>query len=366
MDNDFAQIKKAVKSIKLTEDEKFLMRQNILNNGAGYLPSQYRQAKSPYFSFYKFAPSFAMIMIVVLAGGTSAFAEKTVPGDFLYALKISVNEPVAGLFAFSKEEKTEWQERLVERRLGEAQKLVAQERLDEKTRTYLADKIQTQVDEFNISANELALQKNESANSLDLNVRLQASLRAHEGVLLAISNKKNTDSSTKQETDKLIAMLTKSQDRVRDSHEDIVSKDNIAIPAVTAMLGVAGTTADDKTSVLSKKESAQDLLNSIKLTYQKEKLGLSVNIQDKIDNKLAEVEKIIKEGNVVLESSDYANAAEKFQVAIDLANSAKLLMLSNAIKEDIEEDLEIEEEDSFDIEEYQIYEEDDDQETEED
>lgn len=335
MNSEFELIIKTVKNIKLTEDEKFSMRQNILNERLNYFPSPYQYVESSYFmpARFKFVPAFAMILIVVLAGSTSAFAEKAIPGDFFYGVKTLVNEPVAGIFAFTKEEKIEWQERLVERRLAEAQKLVSKNSLNENTRVYLENKIKNQVNQFSTNANELALQKKETANSSGLNIRLQASLKAYENVLTTLSDNIETDASTKQETKKLLAVLAKSQDRVRDDQKNIELDVEV-----------------DSVVVLAKKDTALNLLNSTKLLYQNKKVNLSANIQNKINNKLAEVETELGDGQAFFSSSDYANAADKFRSAIGSANSAKLLILSNTIKGDIEDEAGIDREDSEDIE----------------
>jgi hypothetical protein len=51
-------------------------------------------------------------------------AESAVPGDLLYSVKVSVNEPVLGVFALSPEAKAVWQVKLTERRLWEEQVLI--------------------------------------------------------------------------------------------------------------------------------------------------------------------------------------------------------------------------------------------------
>ncbi len=367
MEKEFESIIKAVKNIKLSDAEKGEMRASVFENlslrveqndvvtnqKSNRLIEYYQIIKNYYFmnNKYKLVPVMVMVLIVVLAGGTSAFAEKAVPGDLLYGVKVSVNEPIAGIFAVTKEEKVEWQERLVERRLVEAQKLVAQNNLKENTRAYLESKIQNQVAEFSAGSNDLASLGGGSASSSDdLNIRLQASLKAYSNVLAVVSNDKNTKDETKQEMGKLLAVLSDSQNKIKDNYNKLESKDNKETQTFSAA-GTDTSNASDSSLAETKQNEATNLLNSIKLTYQKEKNGLSVNIQDKINGKLAQVETTIEEGKTLLASSDYANATDKFQLAIDQANTTKLLMLSNSIKGDIEDDMGIENEDSGDIEE---------------
>ena len=65
-----------------------------------------------------------MPIILILAlmfggGGISYAAEGAVPGDALYPIKVSVNEEVRDLVAFSPEAKADWETRRLERRLAE-------------------------------------------------------------------------------------------------------------------------------------------------------------------------------------------------------------------------------------------------------
>ena len=381
MNKEFESIIKAIKSIKLKEDEKSIMLANLLeevppsyeenqnatNSTTSRLYYYYQSIKNNYFLINKnkFVPIFAMVLIVVLTGGTSAFAEKAVPGDLLYKIKVSINEPVTGIFSsLSKEEETEWKERLVERRLEEAQKLISKNNFKKTTRIELENQIKGQIDEFTVNVNELALEKNKSTNSSDINIRLQASLSAHENILKKLSEKETMSTDTKQETKKLLASLDKYKDKVNSDHESLElnmgvesnpkiastnkiedDKDTSSDSEMTSKTtsdytslttSISATASADSTSTLAKQNAAENLLNSTKLSYQKEKINLSTNIQNQIDNKLILSETALKEGKTFITSYDYIKATEKFQLVISGINEAKLLMLSNLKKGDIE------------------------------
>lgn len=274
------------------------------------------------------------ISVVLLLGTTLAFAEKSVPGNLLYGVKVFVNEPVAGVFAFTKEEKTEWKERLVERRLEEAKKLISENKLDEANRLELENKIKNQVEDFNVKVKELALIKNQSVNSSDLNIRMQASLQAYKNVFDNISSSENTNEITKQEIKKLVYVIQNSSQTV---NQDTNLQINTNQPT------------EDSSTASQKEKDVDNLLKTVKLSYQKDKIKLSANIQNQIDSKLSSSEKSIEEGKILLNTSDYKGAVDKFNLSINALNSTKLLMLSNVIKSHIESD--DEEDDSDDIEE---------------
>jgi hypothetical protein len=75
-------------------------------------------------------------MIFVLGGGVlAAAAENALPGDTLYAVKVSFTEPILGAFKRSnKKQEAEWSMHLLERRLDEAEAIAttpnAQRRAD--------------------------------------------------------------------------------------------------------------------------------------------------------------------------------------------------------------------------------------------
>ena len=56
----------------------------------------------------KLIPTIVIVLVAVVFGSTSAYAEKAIPGDPLYTMKLNVNEKVAGIFSVTKEEKAEY------------------------------------------------------------------------------------------------------------------------------------------------------------------------------------------------------------------------------------------------------------------
>jgi len=358
MEKEFKFVIKILKNIKLSKNEKLIMRidllkqlniletkqKDIINPIFNRFNYYFQDIKNNYFMINKNKfVSFVVIFILVFTGSTSVLAEKAIPGDLLYGVKISINEKIASIFALSKEEKTEWQERLVERRLKEAQKLVFNNNFDETTRISLENKIKNHIDKFSSNATELSLEKDKSLNSSDLNIKLQASLKAYENVLENFSEDVAIQDDTKQETEKLLVSLGEYKDKISFDNENLelnvgINLENVSTTPVVIV---------DITSATTKQIAASDLLNETKLLYQKEKINLSINIQNKIDNKFALAEINLQEGEKLMTSFDYVNSTDKFQLVINETNEAKLLMLSNVIKGDIEDDIGIE--DSNDI-----------------
>ncbi len=126
------------------------------------------------------------LIIVLLLGGSSVVAERAVPGNALYTMKINVNENVADFFAVSPQADAEWHARAAERRLEEAATLAAEGKLtvDKKTRIEEnfkrhADKVAARIEEFRARSNFEA--------QVDIASKFETSLKAHEAVLAKFS-----------------------------------------------------------------------------------------------------------------------------------------------------------------------------------
>jgi hypothetical protein len=103
------------------------------------------------FSFVTYrrsAYAFASFLLVLTSGiGTSIAAQRTLPGDALYAVKINVNERVATALAFTSTSQAMVHAQLAERRLTEVTALAVAERLTPETRATLVDNFKTHVAE---------------------------------------------------------------------------------------------------------------------------------------------------------------------------------------------------------------------------
>lgn len=72
----------------------------------------------------------AALLVFIAGGGASLAAERSLPGEGLYAFKTNVNERLLEKLAFSAQAKAEWEQRLVERRVEEADQLILEGKLD--------------------------------------------------------------------------------------------------------------------------------------------------------------------------------------------------------------------------------------------
>lgn len=129
------------KKINLSSSEK----ETLLNNLSAYVdsnPVKNIPIKSPFVSWSMFVnirahavySATALVLIVGMGVGTTFAAEKALPGDLLYPVKIKVTEPVRGALKVTPKAREEWESKKALKRLEEAEKLVEKGNLNTKNR----------------------------------------------------------------------------------------------------------------------------------------------------------------------------------------------------------------------------------------
>jgi len=135
-------MQEAAESVRLTDAERARMRAGFLAHmQENPLPAA-AAARPAFLTSFSLSlrSGIALVLgvLVVGAGGTAYAAEDALPGDALYAVKLEVNEPLAGALAITPAAKGAWHADVAETRLAEAQTLVAQGRLTASTSDELA------------------------------------------------------------------------------------------------------------------------------------------------------------------------------------------------------------------------------------
>src|SRR3989338_433804 len=74
-------------------------------------------------------PVFGLILVLAVGGGTAFAAERAIPGDVLYPVKIHVNEEVVGALKIGEEKNADWELKRAERRAQEALKMTQKKSL---------------------------------------------------------------------------------------------------------------------------------------------------------------------------------------------------------------------------------------------
>lgn len=93
----------------------------------------------PFSYIARVGAALATLLLVIVP----VLAEQAVPGDKLYAIKVSFNEEVRSTLAMSPHQKIEWETELLNRRIAEARLLASEGRLTEEVEAEVAQAVKT-------------------------------------------------------------------------------------------------------------------------------------------------------------------------------------------------------------------------------
>lgn len=172
-------------SLHLTEEELADMRaQLVAHVDAHPLP-----IRSPYERLFAFASplqqtrlrpfAYALAIMLMVGTGTAAAAESSLPGDFLYPMKVHVNERVQGALARSPEARAAFKIEVTNRRLAEAM-ITASATTTAKNKD-AGKRLSKAAEEAEKAIEEL--EKKDPAAADRAQAHLEASMYAHEEVL---------------------------------------------------------------------------------------------------------------------------------------------------------------------------------------
>ena len=169
------QLHKKSLTVSLTKDEKSDLKQRLtaymeyhpLPNSTVVSKTKSERIKSesfvtlPFSYFARIAGAAAVLLLVLIP----AMAERAVPGEGLYAIKVRFNEEVRSTLALSSYEKIEWETERLNRRIAEARLLAGEGRLTEEVENEVAAAVKTHTEN---AKREIALLRNEDQEEADL------------------------------------------------------------------------------------------------------------------------------------------------------------------------------------------------------
>lgn len=203
MEHPLNNLKKAAEHIRLSRDEKEVMRAKIFAaiDAAKYAPVPALRIRAMYsWVSLRYSLSVALVLLFAVGGGTAYAAEGALPGQVLYPVKVNVNEKVAEALAVTPEAKISFHASRAAERLKEAEALAAEGRLDATTTAQLEENFDSHL----AQADELTQQLSESDEgaALEANVRLESSLSAHSDILARLGDESG-DESTRENSSRV-------------------------------------------------------------------------------------------------------------------------------------------------------------------
>lgn len=178
----------------------------------------------PFSYFARIGVATAVMLLVLVP----AMAERAVPGDGLYAIKVRFNEEVRSTLALSSYEKIEWETERLNRRIAEARLLASEGRLTEDVENEVAAAVKTHTEN---AKREIALLRNEDQEEADLaTIELSTTLE----VQAASLQERAADDST------ATSMVASSQVAKKSILATAVEEAEEAVEAEGAAAGVPG------------------------------------------------------------------------------------------------------------------------------
>ncbi len=263
--NEFKkQFYKRSQVVKLSNKQRERLRQRLLNHmethrsiDSGVFSSyqdilyKFKKVKT-IFNFHSNVFKLAPVAIVLLFVGLSITAERSVPGDTLYALKIGLNENLISQITTDPYKQVKWETLRLNRRLNEVRLLAEKGELTKDIETKVAQKVKDQadvvdkkiyelknsdIDRAAIAAVELETVLSMQANALRFN-SVQDENSDDPGVenLSKVLSeyidrtKVNDDFVTQLDFEKLMAAVEKNTTRIYElvaSHENTLSAENL-------------------------------------------------------------------------------------------------------------------------------------------
>ena len=262
----------------------------------------------------------AIIIILLLGGSVSAAAESSLPGDVLHPIKLEINEKVRAALALSADGKTQWEIRLAERRLEEAEDLSA--KTDVEVKTDVMAKIETNFERHAAKVRDMIAKleaEGKTELAAQLTSRFEASLGAHEEILERLKVKLQSGDLTREEVkDELKNLRQDVKDsreaikEVRKEREDKVVNSNGAEIAAQAAANMSANVIAQAERFIANAEA---------------KYGADAVVEAKA--KLTEAKRVQADAQAKLRAGSFREAFLGFHQAARIAQHAKLLVRAN-------------------------------------
>tara|TARA_B100000745_G_C20148191_1_gene393668 strand:- start:477 stop:1907 length:1431 start_codon:yes stop_codon:yes gene_type:complete len=263
------------------------------------------------------AMSFALLLAVVVP----LAAERTVPGDVLYPVKVRFNEEIRSSLSFSPYDKVEWETKRIERRLAEARLLADEGKLTDEVQADVVSAVKEHSEAVEEGIEEL--RKNDSDEAAIAEISFAASLEVQSEVLE--SERVKNDEEGRENTTDLIASAV---EEVKDKAVEKEGK-----PSFDKLLG----------KVEQESTAAYELFFSIEeFTSDDNKADIEVRLSD-AENKitLAIATRNAPVGEIATSTMDTATTTESVGVAdtseeIASAISSEATVAEEVVVEEVE------------------------------
>ncbi|HVU80226.1 MAG TPA: DUF5667 domain-containing protein [Candidatus Paceibacterota bacterium] len=359
MTNPLNKLNTAAKAIRLSSDEKAVMRARIFEaiEGGKYAPQKSSvviTASSFSWLSMRFTMPIAVLLIVALGSSTTYAAKGSLPGGILYPVKIYVNEKVAGALAVSDEAKLSYHTSVAQTRLEEAEALASQGKLDASATQELESNFNAHVE----AADSLAssLEEKDPSAGVEAKITLDSSLSAHESILSRLGQD-SADEETKSNSDSFAMRLrsrgtlamagstgapvmlkatapvsakmqTMSLSAPANQNNEVTEEASSSTAADTHEDGAASL-AQKKVALQLQKKATQELARA-RDAYADEQDSLDATTTGKVEAQLAELDTQAEVGDDQVRAGGYEEARATFTLILKESVELRALVEASA------------------------------------
>ena len=246
---------------------------------------------------------FTMLLLVVVP----VLAERSVPGDALYAVKVQFNEEMRSNLAFGSYQKIEWETERLNRRVAEAKLLASEGRLTQEAQIEIAAAVKEHTEEVQ---KEISILRAEDAD--------QATLASIE-----LSTTLELQSASLQESGTTVLALAVGEVASENTAQLVVDVINESLSSQEALATLGHIPAFDKVMARVEQNTtrAHELLRSLDLSPEEQ-------THKDIQRRLDDIARSIEEGRV-LRDQDESRASD--QLLAVLERTQKLIVYMSDI-----------------------------------
>ncbi len=346
--NIFNQIKK----IQMTEQEKSGMRIYLAKISGTNLskltaqPSlhQYRTGRPSPFHTWSFASNFktvglAVLSLLVASTGVTFAAEKTLPGDLLYSVKVNVTEEVRGALISTNKGKMVWEKERVVRRVEETETLLKTNKFTPARQAEAETALKTQMETFATAAAKTSVADPNAV--IAATAELEPALKVHQEVIATIASNVDTkgDAGTILSTVALGITAANEQESVAIDVAADKNPDTIAALADEKISGAAfaiddSISAGDSVSTTESQETDTDSASAVvtsdekNLTDTESIITLNTKTDTKPEPESKPSSKELIPDTSIKSSDDIKKTITTNEVVVDTATGSPISLLS--------------------------------------
>lgn len=179
----------------------------------------------------------ALLLLLLVGGGTTGIvAEKSLPGDVLYPVKIHINENFESIVAFTAKSDAEVSVKHAAKRLAEAQKLKEKGELSTEQSIELANSFKNEVKNINENVEKVRSKgDSESADKIDSDFEKDVKEYSEIVGILGVDDEedKNEDKKVESKVKSTNTAVKKEEHNDDDDHEEMGDNKKVVTPVKT-------------------------------------------------------------------------------------------------------------------------------------